>query len=65
MTGYLFVPGDVNDLQTTIYRCLNLESAIDLVGRAKHLVTSIFSAYRMASETLKVYDLCKARVERT
>ena len=65
LTGYLFVPGDVNDLHTAINRCLNLESAIDLTDRAKQVVTSKFSAARMASETLKVYDLCKLQVERT
>jgi glycosyltransferase involved in cell wall biosynthesis len=65
LTGYLFVPGDVNDLQAAINRCLNLESPNDLTERAKQVVINKFSASRMASETLKVYDLCKARVERT
>jgi glycosyltransferase involved in cell wall biosynthesis len=64
-TGFLFVPGDVNDLQAAINRCLNLESSIDLTERAKQVVTNKFSAFRMASETLKVYDLCNARIERT
>jgi glycosyltransferase involved in cell wall biosynthesis len=55
LTGYLFVPGDVNDLQSVVNRCLNLESAIDLTDRAKQVVTNKFSASRMASKTLNIY----------
>ena len=55
LTGYLFVPGDVNDLQVAINRCLNLESDIDLTERAKQVVTNKFSASRMASKTLNIY----------
>jgi glycosyltransferase involved in cell wall biosynthesis len=65
LTGYLFVPGDVNDLQAAINRCLNHESVIDLTGRAKQVVSNKFSASRMASETLKVFDLCKTGIQST
>jgi glycosyltransferase involved in cell wall biosynthesis len=65
LTGYLFVPRDVYDLQAAINHCLNLESAIDLTDRAKLVVTNKFSAVRMASEMLTVYDLCKSQVLRT
>lgn len=64
-TGYHFVPGDVKNLQDTINRCLNLESDVDLTERAKQVVSNKFSASRMASDTIKVYELCTARTERT
>lgn len=62
-TGYLFVPGDVHDLQTALNHCLNLESVIDLTGRAKKVVSDKFSASRMASDTLRVYELCTVRTQ--
>ena len=65
LTGYLFVPGDVNDLQAAINRCLNLESAIDLTVRAKLVVTNKFSASRMASKTLSIYESCAVREKKT
>lgn len=64
-TGYHFVPGDLKNLQATINRCLNLESDVDLTERAKQVVSNKFSASRMATDTLKVYELCTARTERT
>ncbi len=63
LTGYLFVPGDVNDLQTAINRCLHCESSTNVPEHAKQVVNNKFSAFRMASETLEVYDLCKVPVE--
>jgi glycosyltransferase involved in cell wall biosynthesis len=63
VTGHLFVPGDVYDLQVAINRCLNLESAIDLTDRAKQVVTNKFSASRMATKTLTIYK-GKLRVQK-
>jgi len=56
VTGFLFVPGDVKALQTTINHCLNLDSDSELTEHAKDVIQSKFSALRMASKTLKVYE---------
>jgi glycosyltransferase involved in cell wall biosynthesis len=63
-TGYLFLPGDVKDLQAAINLCLYCKSGDDSSEHAKKVVDDKFSAVRMASETIKVYDLCKVRTKR-
>jgi glycosyltransferase involved in cell wall biosynthesis len=55
VTGFLFVPGVVNDLQSAIIRCLNLEFSSDLIKHAKQSVENKFSAAGMASDTLNIY----------
>jgi glycosyltransferase involved in cell wall biosynthesis len=64
-TGFLFVPGDVKDLQATIERCLHLESACNLIAEAKQVVNGKFSATRMAAEVFNVYELCNVREGKT
>ena len=58
VTGFLFVPGDAINLQSTIRRCLTRESAVNLTEHAKQVVNNKFSALRMASETLSIYASC-------
>jgi glycosyltransferase involved in cell wall biosynthesis len=63
VTGFLFAPRDVTSLQTTISRCLSLESDSDSTEHAREVVNSKFSAARMASKTLDIYQQCQFRVE--
>ena len=63
-TGYLFASGDVKDLQATIDRCLNCESANDIPEHARQVVNVKFSAKRMATETLNVYKSGQLLVEK-
>ena len=65
VTGFLFVPGDVKALQTTINRCLNLDSDSDLTEHAKDVIQSKFCALRMASKTLKIYESSAVREMKT
>jgi glycosyltransferase involved in cell wall biosynthesis len=65
LTGFLFNPGDVNDLEATINRCLNLEGAGEVTEHAKQVVTNKFSASRMARETLHIYAVSQAWEEKT
>jgi glycosyltransferase involved in cell wall biosynthesis len=63
-TGFLFVPGDVDDLQATINRSLNFECSSDLIEFARRVVNNMFSASRMANESLTVYELCQTWTSR-
>lgn len=65
LTGFLFNPGDVNDLKVIINRCLNLEFASDVTEHAKNAVNDKFSAFRMASKTLSIYESCAVREKKT
>ena len=65
LTGFLFNPRDVNDLKAAINRCLNLEFASDVTEHAKNAVNDKFSAFRMASKTLSIYESCAVREKKT
>jgi glycosyltransferase involved in cell wall biosynthesis len=65
VNGFLFVPGDVNDLQATITRCLNLEFVSVVTEHAKEVVNNKFSAARMAAGTLNVYTTVQVQKEKT
>jgi glycosyltransferase involved in cell wall biosynthesis len=65
LTGFLFNPGDANDLEAIINRCLNLEFASDVTEHAKKAVNDEFSAFRMASKTLRIYESCAVREKKT
>jgi glycosyltransferase involved in cell wall biosynthesis len=65
VTGFLFHPGDMNDLEATINRCLNREFASNVTEHAKAVVNDKFSAFRMAFSTLNVYTTIQVKKEKT